>query len=158
GPVGLSPTGLLQALVILLKSLAVVSLLLVLWATATPETNFKAAHAVGVPGLLVQLLALSYRYLFLLVEEFRRLPIAMRLRAYRPRGNWHSYRILGQVTGTLLVLSVERAERVGQAMRCRGFAGRFHSLTAFHTGPRDVAVFLILVGAAAALLIWDLVA
>ena len=158
GPVALSPAGLLQALVIVLKSLAVVSLLLVLWVTATPEATFKAAHALGVPGLLVQLLALSYRYLFLLVEEVRRLRIALRLRGYRPRGNLHSYRTLGQITGTLLVRSAERAERVGQAMRCRGFDGHFRTLTAFQTRPRDVAAFLVLVGGAVALLAWDVVA
>lgn len=155
GPVAVSPAGLLQAVVIVLKSLAVVSLLLVLWVTAPPEATFKAAHAVGVPGLLVQLIALSYRYLFLLLDEFRRLRIALRLRGYRPRGDLHSYRTLGQITGTLLVRGGERAERVGQAMRCRGFDGRFRTLTDFRTRRRDVAGFAVIVGAAAALLTWE---
>jgi cobalt/nickel transport system permease protein len=63
---------------------------------------------------------------------------------------------VGNVTGTLLVRSLERAERVGQAMRCRGFDGRFHSLAEFRTRGRDVLLFLVMVGAAAALLLWDL--
>jgi cobalt/nickel transport system permease protein len=158
GPVAVSPAGTLQALVIVLKSLAVVSLLLVLWATATPEATFKAARAVGFPELLVQLLALSYRYLFLLVEEFHRLRIALRLRGYRARSDLHSFRTLGHVTGTLLVRSAERAERVGHAMRCRGFDGRFRTLTDFHSRPRDALACAAVVAGAAALLAWDLLA
>jgi cobalt/nickel transport system permease protein len=60
------------------------------------------------------------------------------------------------VAGALLVRSHERAERVGQAMRCRGFDGRFRSLTAFRTRPADVTFFLLTAGAAAGLLLWDL--
>jgi cobalt/nickel transport system permease protein len=55
----------------------------------------------------------------------------------------------------LLVRGVERAERVEQAMRCRGFDGRFRSLTRFQTRARDVAAFFLLTSFAAGLLLWD---
>jgi hypothetical protein len=42
-------------------------------------------------------------------------------------------------------------------MRCRGFAGRFHSLAEFRTAPADVAAFALVVGGAAGLLAWDVV-
>ena len=100
-------------------------------ATAPLEVTLKAAHALRVPGLLVQLALLSYRYLFVLGDELARLRVALRVRGYRHRANWHSYRTVGHVAGTLLVRGYERAERVGQAMRCRGFDGRFRSLTEF---------------------------
>jgi cobalt/nickel transport system permease protein len=98
---------------------------------------------------------MSYRYLFVLADELARLRIALRVRGYRNRANRHSYRTAGHVAGTLLVRGYERAERVGQAMRCRGFDGQFRSLTAFHTRPADVLAFLVVTAGAAALCAWD---
>jgi cobalt/nickel transport system permease protein len=144
------------AALIVLKAVAVLTLVLVAWATAPWEVTLKALHALRVPGLLVQLLALTYRYLFLLGEEVVRLRTALRVRGYRNRANLHSYRTVGHVAGTLLVRSHERAERVGQAMRCRGFDGRFRALVDFRTRARDVLAFALIVGTAAGLLAWDL--
>jgi cobalt/nickel transport system permease protein len=124
--------------------------------TAPWEVTLKAAHALRVPGLLVQLVALTYRYLHLLVEEVGRLRIALRVRGYRNRASLHSYRTVGHVAGTLLVRSSERAERVGQAMRCRGFDGRFRSLVDFATRPPDVLAFGLIVAWAGGLLAWDI--
>jgi cobalt/nickel transport system permease protein len=143
GPLHVSARGALLALLISCKVLTLLTLLLVLLATAPLDATLKAAHALRVPGLLVQLMLLSYRYVFLLADELRRLRIALRVRGFRGRVNRQSYRTLGHVTGTLLVRGYERAERVGQAMRCRGFDGRFRSLTEFCTRPRDAAAFVL---------------
>ena len=40
-------------------------------------------------------------------------------------------------------------------MRCRGFDGRFHTLTEFRTTAGDVAAFLVVVGGTAAIVVWD---
>jgi cobalt/nickel transport system permease protein len=156
GPVRVSARGLEAAARLGLKALTLMTLMLVLWATAPPAETFKAAHALRVPGLLVQLLGLTYRYVFLLAEELGRLRIALRVRGYRNRPNLHSYRTVGHVAGTLLVRGAERAERVGQALRCRGFDGRFRSLSEPHTGPAEGAFFALVTAGAAALLLWDL--
>ncbi len=128
GPFTVSAYGLRVGLFVAGKALTVVTLMLVLLASAPLEDTLKAAHALRVPGLLVQLAVLTYRYIFVLAGEFGRLRIALRVRGYRNRANRHSYRTIGHVAGTLLVRGYERAERVGQAMRCRGFMGRFRSL------------------------------
>ncbi len=157
GPVELSPRGVELAALILLKAIAVLTLVLALWLTAPWEVTLKAAHALRVPGLVVQLLALTYRYLFVLGEEVTRLRTALRVRGYRNRANLHSYRTVGHVAGMLLVRSHERAERVGQAMRCRGFDGRFRSLVDFRTRARDVLAFPLITAAAGGVLLWDIV-
>ena len=149
------PYGLGVALLLAWKALAVVALMLVLLATAPLDATLKAAYSLWIPGLLVQLGLLTYRYLFVLSSELRRLRVALKVRGYRHRATRHSYRTVGHVAGTLLVRGVERAERVGQAMRCRGFDGRFRSLTPFQTRAHDAAAFLVLAGAAAGLLLWD---
>lgn len=156
GPLRFSARGACVALLLCTKAVAIVTLMLVLLATAPLDATLKAAHALRVPGLLVQLAMLSYRYVFVVADELARLRIALRVRGYRNRANRHSYRTIGHVAGALLVRSFERSERVGQAMRCRGFDGRFRSLTEFATRPADVAAFLLIAGAAAALLVCDI--
>jgi cobalt/nickel transport system permease protein len=155
GPVRFSLHGLAIALLLSAKAVTIVTLFLVVQATAPLEANLKAAHALRVPGLLVQLGLLSYRYLFVLADELARLRIALRVRGYRNRANRHSYRTAGHVAGTLLVRGYERAERVSQAMRCRGFDGQFRSLMAFSTRPADILAFLLVTAGAAALAAWD---
>jgi len=158
GPDGNIPSreGACVALLIAAKALALVTLLLVLLASSDLADTLKAAHALRVPGLLLQLFVLTYRYVFIVAEELARLRVALRVRGYRNRATRHSYRTVGHVAGTLLVRSHERGERVGQAMRCRGFDGRFRSLAAFRTAPKDVAFFLVLAVAAGGLVAWDL--
>ncbi len=140
---------------LLLKSLALVTLALTLLAVTPLPMLLHAAHRLHLPGLLVQLVLLTYRYVFVLVEELGHLRVALRTRGYRNRMSLHSYRTVGHVTGTLLVRSQERAERVSQAMRCRGFDGKFRSLAEFRTGPADLALFLLVDLAAAGLLLGD---
>ena len=77
------------------------------------------------------------------------------MRGFRNRADLHSYRTIGQVAGTLLVRSQERSERVGQAMRCRGFDGEFRSLHDFRTTAGDVLAFVAIVSWAVGLGVWD---
>lgn len=155
GPLRASMYGLTVGLLLCAKAVAILLLMLILLATAELNDTLKAAHALHVPGLLVQLLVLTYRYLFVVSSELARLRVALRVRGYRNRATRHSYRTVGHVAGTLLVRGYERAERVGQAMRCRGFDGQFRSLTEFRTRLADVLFFLTVVAAAASLLAWD---
>jgi cobalt/nickel transport system permease protein len=155
GVVRLSPAGTTLALLIICKSLSLLLLALVVVGTAPLETTFKAMYALRLPSVLVQLLLLTYRYVAVLGMEFGRLRIALRVRGYRNRVSRHSYRTIGHVSGTLLVRGSERAERVGQAMRCRGFDGHFRSLTAFETRWPDVVFFSVVAAASAGLVTGD---
>lgn len=155
GPITISLTGLERLGALTGKFIGMVSLILVLLATAPLQDTFKAAHALYIPGWLVQLVLLAYRYVYLLGDEFARLRTALRARCFRARTNLHTYRTIGAVSGTLLVRSAERSERVAQAMRCRGFDGNFRTAHEFKTCTRDVLVFTLMVGYAALLLAVD---
>jgi cobalt/nickel transport system permease protein len=141
--------GLTVAALLAGKAVAAFTVVLVLLASGPLDATLKAARSLRAPGLLVQLALLTYRYLFVLTDELDRLRVALRVRGFRNRANRHSYRVVGAVAGTLLVRGHERAERVAQAMRCRGFDGTFRALAEFRTTARDVLAFLVLAGAAA---------
>jgi len=87
-----------------------------------------ALARLGAPQRLVTLLLFTVRYVDVLGQEYARLRLAMRARAFRPRAGWHTWRAYGWLVGMLLVMSLERSERIHAAMRLRGFTGRFHLL------------------------------
>jgi cobalt/nickel transport system permease protein len=137
GPFGASREGLLQSLAILLKANAVVLALLALVGTLEPVTLGHALARLRVPDKLVHLLLFTVRYLGVLHEEYRRLRQAMRTRGFRARSDLHTWRSLGWLMGMLLVRSLERAQRIVAAMKCRGFNGRFYLLDGRPWRPAD---------------------
>lgn len=147
--------GLLAAGALALRVLAIGLFALVLVRTAPLSRTLAAAHALRVPGVLVQVAQLAYRYTFLLAAEFRRLRVALRARGFRPRTDRHTYRTVGQAVGSLLVRGGDRAERVADAMRCRGFDGTFHTLAQFRATPADVFAALLVAAATIALVLVD---
>ncbi len=155
GALHVSLAGILAAVVLALKTLAVVLLVLVLLTTAPLPTTFKAAQALHMPGLLVRLADMTYRYIFVLAGEQARLRVALRVRGFRNRPGWHTYRTVGHVAGTLLVRGYEQAERVEQAMRCRGFDGYYRTLSDFRTRPADIIAFLTIFSVFVGLVIVD---
>jgi cobalt/nickel transport system permease protein len=147
--------GLVVAVTLAMKTAALVTLALTLLASAPLPVSLAAAGRLGMPKLLVHLTALTYRYAFLLLDEFGRLRVALRVRGFRNAMTGHAYRTIGQVTGTLLVRGSDRAERVAQAMRCRAFDGHFRTLTTFRTTAADVLLFVLLAGLSGGLVAWD---
>lgn len=132
-----SREGVLQAVEIGLTANAVVMALLVLVGTMEPVRMGHALHALKVPEKLVLMILFTIRYVEVLRAEYLRLRTAMKLRGFQPGTNWHSYRSLGYLVGMLLVRAMERSERIMQAMKCRGFAGRFLLLEEFRLSHRD---------------------
>ena len=155
GPVRFSMSGLLFGFLTLIKALAVSTMVLVVFASAPVDALLKAGRSFHVPGIIVQIGMMTYRYLFVITSELVRMRIAVRTRGYRNRLSRHSYRTIANVGGTLLVRGYERSERVGQAMRCRGFDGQFRSVVDFRTRFADVATFCLVILIAGGLLAWD---
>jgi cobalt/nickel transport system permease protein len=139
-----------------LKALTLTIVAATLVISGAPDVTLKAAHALRVPGLLIHLALLSYRYLFIVGDELARLRVALRVRGFRNRANAHSYRTVAQAAGTLLVHGYERAERVSQAMRCRGFDCRFRSLAVFRTRRVDVLALTLITAGVLAIVALDL--
>jgi cobalt/nickel transport system permease protein len=147
--------GLLVAATLAMKTIALVMLALTLLASAPLHVTLAAAGRLGVPRLLVHVTVLTYRYVFLLLDELNRLRMALRVRGFRNAMTGHAYRTVGRVTGTLIVRGSDRAEGVAQAMRCRGFDGHFRTLHSFRTKPADVLLFGLIVAAFGGLVAWD---
>jgi cobalt/nickel transport system permease protein len=132
-----SGLGLERAAVCLLKANAATLMMLALMGRLGPVTVGHALAEVGVPAKLVHLFLFTVRYLDVLQREYRRLRLAMMARAFHARCTPHTWISIGYLFGMVLVLSLERAERVLAAMRCRGFCGDFPSLELRPAGRAD---------------------
>ena len=63
-----------------------------------------------------------YRYVFVIVDEARRMRAALAARAYRPR-HLGQVAAIGRLVTALFLRSYERGERVYLAMLARGYVG-----------------------------------
>jgi cobalt/nickel transport system permease protein len=92
---------------------------------------------------LVSIIAFMYRYLFVLVDEVERLLRARTSRSARLPGvrgggglAWRAG-VTGHMAGQLLIRSLDRSDRVFQAMQARGYRGELLTITPHTMRLRD---------------------
>jgi cobalt/nickel transport system permease protein len=102
----------------------------------------QSLYKMGLNNKLTQLIFLFYRYIDVIYLELQRLLNSLKVRGFNPGSNMHTYRTFANLIGVLLVRSWERAERIYEAMLCRGFTGKYYSLRDFSADRWDIC-FLI---------------
>ena len=112
---------------IVLRFLLAVTAVLALVATTGIHDVCSVLMRVGVPRILVLQLLLLYRYLSLLLEEAYRIEQAYLLRS-GGSGKGISPKVWGSLAGSLLIRTFARAQKIYDAMLCRGFAGELRLL------------------------------
>lgn len=119
GPLTFYKEGLFMGFAAGLRVLAEMSWMAALILTTGFTDILEALRWYKVPGVVVDLLAAMYRYVFLLFDEYQ----TMRAAA-RSRGGYQDYltgmRTLGLILAQIFMRALERAERVDAAMRVRG--------------------------------------
>ncbi|HTO92731.1 MAG TPA: cobalt ECF transporter T component CbiQ [Bacteroidota bacterium] len=116
----LQPGGLSFMLRILTKSNLCLLTVLILSNTTPFADILRVLRRLHVPALLVTILALMYRYVFLLIDQAERMTRARESRTFAVRrtGRW---KIAAGIVSQLFVRSTERAERIYAAMTARGW-------------------------------------
>lgn len=137
GPLVISRPGVVLSAQITLKSFAILLIFIALVTTVGFVTLGHAMNRLHIPGKIVHLLLMSYRYIFVIEQEYLRLARATKIRGFQPGTNLHTYKTYAYLIGMLFVRAAARAERVYRAMCCRGFVGRFYCLSDFPAHPRN---------------------
>ncbi len=137
GPLTLTREGVALATQITFKSFSILALLIALVATMPVATLGNVLRSLGIPGKFTQLLMVSYRYIFVIEQEYQRLQRAAKIRGFQPGTNLHTYRTYAYLAGMLFVRASMRGQRVYQAMLCRGFHGRYIALQTFKNGLQN---------------------
>jgi len=143
GPLHFSASGVSLALLVTVKSNAILLLFIALVAGISVPRIGSALERLRVPGKLVFLLLFTYRYVHAVGEEWDRLRTAAKLRGFVARNSLHTYRTIGNMLGLVLINSFDRAQRVYEAMLLRGFNGSFHTVGELRTRRRDLVFALL---------------
>lgn len=137
GPVNLYREGLAVCYLITLKSNAIVIALVALLGTSPLFALIQALDRLGVPDKLVHMFFFSLRYIHLIHEEYHRLVRAAKIRGFKAKTSMHTYRTYGYLVAMLLIRSFDRSKRVLDAMKCRGFKGKFFTLDHYEMKKSD---------------------
>lgn len=147
GSLPITREGVLYATGISIKSNALMLMLIALVATTPIFTLGHAMHELGIPKKIVHLFFFTFRYIHVIHREYVRLLNSMKIRGFKPKNNLHTYRSFAFMVGMLLVRSFDRAQRVHNAMMCRGYKGKLYSLRKFSFKGRDVISIVLMLTA-----------
>jgi cobalt/nickel transport system permease protein len=136
---------------IIVRFLLTASMALILIATTSMTGVCAALERLGVPDVFTTQLLFLYRYLFVLAEEAMRLSRARSLRSFHGRGM--GLKIYGNMLGHLLLRAIARAQRIFDAMQCRGFDGHVRTRHRLHMRTSD---WVFLLGWSATFLVFRL--
>ena len=142
----LSVTGLWILVGTTLKSILGVVAFILLVATTPFNRLLDGFRRLYIPLIFVDMIALTYRYLHILIDEAIRLRRAAIARGYAPK--WLPQAIIvGKLVGNLFVRSYERAERVYGAMHLRGYNGQIptSAFSPFPVHEKLVLAFMIII-------------
>jgi cobalt/nickel transport system permease protein len=145
-PFGLviTTTGVARFISVAIKSWLSVQMAILLAATTRFPDILMAMRALHLPKLLVAIIGLMWRYLFVMVEEAFRLMRARQARSgisagasgsagVKPAGRiggsipWRA-RVTGNMAGNLFIRSLERSDRIYNAMLARGYDGEIRAM------------------------------
>ncbi|MCA9940832.1 MAG: cobalt ECF transporter T component CbiQ [Anaerolineales bacterium] len=146
--------GILRFASIVIRSWLSIQCAILLTATTALPDLLHALEHLRLPRVLIAIIAFMYRYLFVLADEALRLLRARESRSARGGAGkaggtiaWRA-RVAGHMVGQLFMRSLERSDRVYNAMLARGYDGRLLTLNPHEMRRQDwaagvLAVFLI---------------
>jgi cobalt/nickel transport system permease protein len=111
--------------------------LAVMLALTTPWQDLLKAGYSTVTAPFALILAMMYRYLFVLIRVIEDMHFARRARTIAPAGGATARRWVGSSIGALFLRSRRLSEEVYHAMRARGYTGNPKTLTRFRSGARE---------------------
>ena len=137
------------ALILRVETAATLTTVLVL---STPLTQvLRALRSLRLPEEVVTMLAMTHRYVFLLIETAGHMFVSRQSRTVGVLSGAEQRRMAARTAGVLLSKSIELTHEVYVSMLSRGFSGEVRLLSDSRMQPRDywgLAVFFLIGGMA----------
>jgi cobalt/nickel transport system permease protein len=121
GPVTITRTGALAAAMLVLRVSTSVSYTLLFILTTPWNEALRALRGLFIPATAIDLLAVSYRYLLVLIRTLSELLIARKSRSIAPLPHRMEMGFVSRSVGLLFIKSLHLAESVRMAMVSRGY-------------------------------------
>jgi cobalt/nickel transport system permease protein len=132
--------GWLTFVALILKSTLMVTAGFLLIATTGIDDIAKALSLLRIPSIFVLLFLLTYRYIFVLMDEASRLLKAYALRAPDQKGV--KIKVWGSMVGQLLIRTYNRAQTIYQSMILKGYNGRYNITIGTGLRLKDAVYFV----------------
>ena len=116
----LQPGGEMKFVSIIVRSTLCLTAVLLVSNTTPFMEVLGVLRRVHVPPIFITVIALMYRYIFVLIDEAQRMKRARSSRTFVKARAW-SWRSASTIIGQLFLRSTERAERIFAAMSARGW-------------------------------------
>lgn len=123
-------SGWLTFISLIIKSTLMVTAGLLLVATTGIDDIASALRLMKIPSIFVLLFLLTYRYIFVLIDEASRLLKAYALRAPGQKGV--KIKVWGSMVGQLLIRTYNRAQTIYQSMILKGYNGKYNIAVGKH--------------------------
>lgn len=130
--------GWISFLSILLRFCLTVTAMLVLIATTGFNSVCMALEKLGMPKIFAVQLLMLYRYIFVMIAEGQRMYRARAIRSFQKRRM--DMKTFTHLIGQLLLRTIDRGQRIHQAMLCRGFDGTIRTRQTLRFSLRDLLV------------------
>lgn len=132
--------GMLSFVSLLIKCCLTVFAALLLLSTTGMNKIAAALHKLHIPQIFIIQLLLTYRYISVLMGEASRVYNAYTLRAPNQKGI--SSKVWGSLIGLLLLRTYDRASRLYQAMKLRGFENQYYGVNLGKLQRKDTIYLL----------------
>ncbi len=140
----ITDAGVVRFVSIVIRSWLSVQAAILLTATTQFPDLMHALRHLKVPAILISIISFMYRYLFVLADEALRLLRAREARSARLVNDgkhggtvfWRA-KVTGSMVGQLLVRSLDRSDKVYNAMLARGYRGQLLTMNPHIMTRRD---------------------
>ncbi len=117
--------GLVLAGLIFFKTWAILFMVGVIFSRYPFRKILHALKGLHVPGKFLDLMQITYRYIFIYREDLAKMRTSLTLRGYHNRSSLRNIKVSGSLIGSLLVRSFEQTESLYHAMIMRGYGPDF---------------------------------
>lgn len=121
---------------IMIKFVLTISAALLLIATTSFPGVCHALLKLKAPEIFVSQLLFLYRYIFVLMEETMKIVRARDIRSFDKRGK--GIKVFINLISVLFIRTIERSEKIYQAMLSRGFQGRIDTMKIHRLSATDI--------------------
>ena len=126
---------------IMVKFVLTISAALLLIATTSFPGICNALLKLKAPEIFVSQLLFLYRYIFVLMEEAMKMIRARDMRSFDKKGK--GIKIFINLISVLFIRTIERSEKIYQAMLSRGFQGRIETMKIHRLAAADIVFALV---------------
>jgi len=114
-----------SAAIFVLRVATCVSFAVLMTITTKHNILLKALKSFGIPGIFIQTLDMTYRYIFFFVKVFEEIHMGLKSRLIKRMRGKNARRWISSRIGYLFRRSVKMSEEVYMAMVARGYTGEF---------------------------------